>query len=258
MNHIFVFHGAEHKAGCTMIAQSAAELIARANKDVSVLFTAMNGRKSGEYVCEDTETIDQYKTRLHSRIGIEKSLLKPYKKTENLYVIAGVEKEEEARHYFPEDGYALLESLCGAFDIIIVDSGSELDNGLALGALRKGGFRYLIFEQAESSLERYERARGVYKRMEIGFDKYLVNRFTDGDPYTLSYIASRLALDRELFSKVELCKAGRQAELEHKTLLDFDEEKYGKDILKLANELMRALNMDEITWKRKRKWKSFI
>ena len=258
MNHIAVFHGAEHKVGCTMLAQSVAELIAKANKEIDVLFTALNGRKSAEYVCEDTETIDRYKPRLHSRIGIEKSLLKPYKKSENLYIIAGVEKEEEARHYYPEDGQALLESLIGSFDLVVVDSGSELDNGLALSALKKEGICTLVFGQSESSLARYERMRGVYERAEIHFDRYLINQFIDTDPYTLPYISSRLGLDKEQLAKVAFCQAARQAEMEHKTLLDFKEEKYRKDIAKVASAVMAALNISETTQRRKRGWKSFI
>jgi len=241
-----------------MIAQSVSELIAKTHRKANVLFTALNGRKSTEYIYGEPAAIDEYKMQLHSGMGIEKSMLRPYKKTENLYIIAGVEKEEEARNYFPDNAYTLLESLYGAFDVIVVDTGSELDNGLALGAMKKGGFLYLVLEQAESSIGRYERMRELYARMGIGFNRYLINQFVENDPYTLSYIASRLTLNKDSLIKIDFCESGRQAELERKTLLELNQERYKKNILRIANEMMEMLHMDEITLQRKRKWTDLL
>jgi hypothetical protein len=88
MSRIVVFHGAEHKAGCTMTSQSAAELIAKEKKELSVLFAALNGRTSMEYVSEKTACIDEFKIQLKSGMGVDKNMLSACKKIDNLYFLA--------------------------------------------------------------------------------------------------------------------------------------------------------------------------
>lgn len=258
MSHTFVFQGAEHKVGCTMIAQSVAEAAAKANREIQVLFAALNGRQSAEFALEGTPSMDLYKMQLHSGIGIEKGLLKPCQKLENLFMVSGIKREEQARHYFPKEAEVFLDSLHKDFDMIIIDAGSELDNGLALGALQRGTFRYMVLEQSESSLGRFERTLESYNRLGIDFDKYMINKFVEGDPYTMGYIASRLMLDKPVLEKVSLCSSGRRAEMERKTLMELGEEKYKKAITKIANDMMIALNIGEARPQRKRKWKTFI
>lgn len=258
MNNVVAFHGAEHKAGCTMMAQAAAEVIAGMAREKSIAFVALNARKSAEFLYEETPVIDQFKAQLTSGIGVGKGLLRPCKIASNLYILSGVEKEEHARNYFPETAYTLLESLSEEFDVVIADTGSELDNGLAMGALQKAGHRFFLLEQAESSIRRYERQREYYQRFSIGFDRYIINKFADTDPYTLSYIASWLSLERNELFKVSFSSFGRKAEMEHKSILELKDEKFKKDIVKIANHIMGIQDLGEIEPQRKRRWKNFI
>ena len=61
MENIVAFHGADHKAGVTMVAQSVAQIIAESNPDIRVLFAALNGRKSCEFIKKPGKTIAEYK-----------------------------------------------------------------------------------------------------------------------------------------------------------------------------------------------------
>ncbi|MCL2437243.1 MAG: hypothetical protein FWD00_04305 [Clostridiales bacterium] len=258
MGQVVVFHGIEHKSGCTMIAQSVAELIAKEKKELNVLFAALNGRKSTEYMRENVATVDDYKIQLKSGIGIDKNTLSPNRKIDNLYVIAGIHKEEEVRYFMPVMAETMVESLHNKFDLLIIDSGSDIDNGLAFGALRMKSLKYLVMEQSESSIKRYEKMREIYERLEIAFDKHIVNKYVEDDPLTLKYISSRLAIDGSLFIDVGYSNQGRVSEMEYKTLLETAHDKYKGDILKIANDIMKTMNLEHIRLKRKRTWNGFM
>ena len=258
MSQIVVFHGIEHRVGCTMTAQSVAELIAKEKKELTVLFAALNGRKSTEYMNENVVTIDDYKVQLKSGIGIDKNTLNPVKKTDNLYVIAGIEKEEEVRYFLPNMSDTFVESLYNIFDLLIIDSGSEIDNGLAFGILKMKNLKYLVMEQKESSIKRYEKMRKIYEKLEINFNKYILNKYYENDPLTIKYISSRLALDSSQFINIGYSDKERISEMEYKTLLETGQDKYKEDILKIANDIMNAMNLKDIGLKGKRSWNVFI
>jgi len=258
MGQVVVFHGIEHKAGCTMIAQSVAELIAKEKKELSVLFVALNGRRSTEYMREKVVTVEDYKIELKCGIGIDKNTLSSNRKTDNLYVIGGIEKEEEVRYFLPSMATSLAESLEESFDLIVIDSGSEIDNGLAFGALKLESLRYLIIEQNESSIKRYEKMREIYGKLEIDFDKYIINKYFESDPFTQKYISSRLLIDSSLFLTVGYSDKGRISEMEYRTLLETSDEKFRTDVLAVANEIMAAMHLEAIQIKRKRAWNNFM
>ena len=258
MSQVVVFHGSGHRAGCTMAAQSVAELIAREKKELTVLFAALNGRTSSEFMNESAVTIDEFKIRLKSGIGVDKNVLSPDRKTGNLYIIAGIEKEEEARSFVPDMAEVLLSSLQGKFDLIIVDSGSELDSGLAFGALRANSIKYLVFEQAESSIRRYEKMNDMYGKLNIEFDKFILSKYIEDDPLTVNYMSSRLSINKSLFFCVAHDDRGRISEIEHRTLLDTGSDRYRTDMLAIANDVVLAMNLEKINMKRKRIWNSFI
>ena len=258
MSQVVVFHGIEHKSGCTMTAQSVAELIAREKKEINVLFAALNGRKSTEYMREKVATIDDYKIQLKCGIGIDKNTLSQNRKTDNLYVIAGIDKEEEVRYFMPDMVQTLVDSLNNKFDLLIIDSGSDIDNGLAFGALKMQSLKYLIIEQRESCIRRHEKMREIYENLGISFDKYVLNKYVENDPLTVKYISSRLAIDSTLFFEVGYSDKDRTSEMEYKTLLETAADKYRGDLLKIANGIMDAMNLDNISLKRKRTWNGFM
>ena len=258
MSHIVVFHGVEHRVGCTMISQSVAELIAKEKKEITVLFAALNGRKSADYMKEEIVTIDDYKVQLKSGIGIDESALAPNRKMDNLCFIGGISKEEEARYFLPEMVDVFVDSLYGKFDLLVLDAGSDVDNGLAFGALTMKSLKYLIMEQRESSIKRYEKMKEIYDKLCIDFDKYILNKYVESDPLTAKYISSRLSIDVTHFMTVEYSEKGRMSEIEYRTLLEVANDKYKNDTLSIANDIMKNMDLEVIRLKRKRTWNSFM
>jgi len=258
MNNLFVFHGADHKVGTTMLAQSVAEMIAGGNKNANVLLVSLNGRKSTEYVREDVWSIDHFRAQIESGMKIDRELLTISKGQPNLYLLAGIENELEERFYLPETALRLLEGLAEQFDLIVADTGSELDNGLALGGLAQAKKRFLVLSQNESSIKRYEKTSGLYGKLQITFDYYVINKYCLKDPYEVGYLTNRLDLQKCQLLKVEMMPYGKQAEMEYKTILEYGAGKYMEDILLISNQIVLEAGMEPIKLQRKNKWKNFI
>lgn len=258
MKNLFVFHGVDHKVGTTMISQSVAEYLADQYKDIKVLFVTLNGRESAEYVHEAPETIEGIKNHIDSKLINEIDFMKVCKKTENFFMLAGIRNESEQRNYYPDMSTYLLETVTEKFDIVIADSGNELDNGLAIGALSSTRNRFLILTQQETVLYRWERNRDLYQRLGICFDVYILNKYYEQDPYNLSYIGERLTIPEDKFFKIGFAGYGRQAEMEYRTLMEYKDHKYTLDIAGISEIILEGIGMPIKKKVRKAKWKNFI
>ncbi|MBN7772056.1 hypothetical protein [Clostridium aminobutyricum] len=258
MSNLFAFHGIDHKVGVTMIAQSVAELIAQHNRELNVLLISLNGRKSDEYLREDVKSIDHFKLQLDSKLIVEKDFMRECRYKDNLYVLGGIANEQEERYYFPETVKYLITSIQNGFDIMIADTGSCIDNGLAFGALCVAGKNFLIVTQQESNLKRYEEHIHLFHHAEINFEKILINHYQEDDPYNLSYITQRIEVDKEKLCKIQASNFSRQAEIEHKTFIDFKFDKYTDDIKNISNQVLAGSGLPTIQPQRRGKWKNFI
>lgn len=258
INNLYVFHGVDHKVGTTMISQSIAEIIANENKNLRVLFLSLNGRESTEYVKEVPISIDSIKMHIDNKMINGKDFLRSCKKTENFFMLAGISNEIEERFYYPDMSKYLLETVSPEFDIMIVDSGNEIDNGLAIGAIMNSKDTLLVLTQQESILRRYERIENIYTEMGIHIMTFIINKFYDQDPFSLDYIADRLKIDKSNLIKVESTGYSRKAEIDYKTLIEYKNDKYNHDITNIANQILIKSGFNEIQKQRKSLWKSFI
>jgi hypothetical protein len=261
MESIFVFHGADHKAGTSMLVRSVAEQICGAYREVRVLTAALHGAPGNDYVTGDLASVESIRSYLENRVLSKAELMKACRCTENRYFLAGVEDLLERRDYFPEMVSYLLETMAPEFQIILVDAGNEIDNGLAAGALQLGQENYLALSQQESALRQAERKLPLCRRLGLRFGQVVLNRFREEDPYSLAYVQERLGpeLPGAAFCKVAEAENGaRAAETEHKPLLAYKNEDYAEDVLRLANQLLRAVRLPEIQKARRGLWKSFI
>ncbi|MDR0423994.1 MAG: hypothetical protein LBH39_00795 [Clostridiales Family XIII bacterium] len=258
MSDLYIFHGIDSKVGTTMISQSVAELMAEAFPEKKVIFMALNGRESTDFVREDTEYIDTLKSRLESRMLAENELAAHCRNIRNMFVLGGICNEDEERYYQPELASHLIDVAAGQFDIIVIDSGNRLDNGLAFGALRLSGDKFFIMTQQESILARWEKRKPVYERLGILPSGYILNRYMDKDIYPLDYIAKRLEMDKGKFHKVSFSGSGRRAEIERKTLMANPGDAFPSDIARFVKRAL-GIDLDGIGGiKRKRRWKNFI
>ena len=258
MDKLYAFHGADRKAGVTMISQSVAECIAEAAPGARILLLILNGRQNIQYLREDTVPIDNYRSKLESGIRISVSDIKAAEGFRNLFVISGVKKEEEQRFYMPAVVKQLLANVADDFDVIIADTGSELDNGLAIGGLSEAKKTYMILAQNEATIRRYENQSGLYSEIRMDFDSVIINKYMEKDPYSAGYIKKRLGLDDKNVYTVRLADTGRKAEIEYKTIKALANEKYERDIEKIASDIIKDLGLEIRNEKRKNRWKGFI
>ena len=252
------FHGVDSKVGTTMLIQCIAELIAERDKELKVFLLHLNGRPGTEYANCVGETIEGIKLQLDHKILSKNELLSSCKRTENLFQLGGVTRIGQGRHYLPAAAAYLLKDLEDDFDLILVDTGNDLDNGLAIGALEQIQTRYCILTQQESMLKRYEACRGLYDQLGFHFRSIVVNKFYERDPYSLEYIANRLGFQRESLLKVEATEFARQAEMEYRPMIYYPNAGFMRDIATLANSIRTECQMDPIAVKGKHRWKSFI
>ena len=258
MEKLYNFHGIDHKVGVTMLSQSVAELIANEKSHLKVLLITLNGRKNAGYIKENVETIDDYKMRIDSKLVMAKEFQLSTKRANNLHMLAGVIKEEEERYYYPDSVAYLLETVEEQFDLIISDTGSELDNGLAIGGLTLSENNYLVMSQLESSLRRYEEQALRFHTAKIHFNKCILNKFEEKDPFSVSYVSKRLSIREEDLMVVRNVDYGKQAETEYRSLIEFRDEKFRADICRVANQILTKAGEAEIDLRKKKKWKSFI
>lgn len=258
IHNLFSFHGADHKVGTTMTAQSVAETISSYHPNLKLLLTAMNGRESCEYVRELPVSIDAMKFHIDNKMVNAEDFLKTCTHKGNFYMMAGISNETEARYYHPSMADYLLEEIAPEFDLVIADAGNDLDNGLAVGALSLSEEVFLVVTQQESVLRRYEKSRKLLDDLGAEISAFIVNKYYEQDPFGLPYLSDRLEAGRERIFKVDSAGWSRQAEIENKTLLEFKNETYTHDVIALANHILSRAGFTEIQKRRKSRWKSFI
>lgn len=258
MNNVYVFHGADGKTGTTMITQSVAEYISSKRNKIKIMMVSMHGRPGTEYVDRVGESIEGIRLHLDNKLLNTLKLVEGCRKSDNFYMLGGVESIEKVRDYRPEMAVYLLEKLSGVFDLVFVDSGNDIDNALAVGALESTENRYCIITQQESILRRYELTQPLYKRLGIEFTSYIVNKHSDTDLYNLRYIEKRLRITPERLIRVGISGYERQAESEKRTLLYYKNDRFCKDIHSLANRILCRSQIASIDMERKRKWRHFI
>lgn len=259
MSSICAFHGVDHKVGVTMIAQSVAESIATCRPDIDVLFISLNGRKSAEYVRESVRCIDEFKPQIDSKMIVPTELVQKCRHKGNLHILAGVKQEEEGRYYFPEGIKYLISSLKPLFPIIIADTGSELDSGLAIGGLLCSSENYLVLTQQETSLDRFDKKRRVLETAKIDFPFLVVNKHMDNDPHSMGYMERRTEYEKSNLFKVAMTGYDRDAELHRCSLLEFKSGGYRNDIALIANHILGNAGIPEGESRGgKKKWRGLI
>ncbi len=258
IHNLFSFHGTDHKVGTTMVSQSVAEALSAGHTNLKILFAAMNGRASTDYIREAPVGIDSLKFHMDNRMISGEDFIKTCTHKGNLYLLAGVANEMEAHYYYPDTAKYFLEEVSPEFDLVVADCGCDLDNGLALGAMSLSEEVFLISAQQETALRRYERNRDLFEELGIGISSLIVNKYDPQDPYGLPYITDRLEMDKDYVWKVEACGQARQAEIDGKTLLEYRNEAYYLDIAAVSNKILRKCGLAEIKRQRKSRWRSFI
>ena len=84
----------------------------------------------------------------------------------------------------------------------------------------------------------------------------MLNKYFPKDPYDRKYLAERLGKDEGYMLTVRMAGYGRQAEMEHQTLLEYRNDAYGNDISALSERIMTEAGIVIKRERRRRLWKT--
>lgn len=244
---IITFFGADSKVGTTMIAQSTAELLAK-NTGLKVGLLFLNNNPSNYYIRKkDKLGIDGIKNKLFNNILTSSELVDSCLQTApNLFILTGVEYLLDARQYQPEYIDRLIKLAAERLNIIIIDAGSNIDSGIAIAALNATKYRYLVTTQQENIRKNFERIdRQVLKQLQIDSGSFMLvlNKYVSSNNI---YSAVQLG---ELYKMTlavhipNLDLLGWQAEFDQKSLLDYEQSDYNKQLDNLGRLIASQMNV---------------
>lgn len=244
---IITFFGADSKVGTTMIAQSTAELLAK-NTGLKVGLLFLNNNPSNYYIRKkDKLGIDGIKNKLFNNILTSSELVDSCLQTApNLYILTGVEYLLDARQYQPEYIDRLIKLAAERLNIIIIDAGSNIDSGIAIAALNATKYRYLVTTQQENIRKNFERIeRQVLKQLQIDSSSFMLvlNKYVSSNNiYSAVQLAElyRVALAVHI---PNLDLLGWQAEFDQKSLLDYEQSDYNKQLDNLSRLIASQMNV---------------
>lgn len=244
---IITFFGADSKVGTTMIAQSTAELLAK-NTGLRVGLLFLNNSPSNYYLRKNDKLgIDGIKNKLFNNILTPAELIDSCIQTiPNLFILTGIEYLLDARQYHPEYIDRLIKLAAEKLNIIIIDAGSNVDSGITIAALNATKYRYLVTTQQEIIRKNFERIdRQVLKQLHIDSSSFMLvlNKYISSNNI---YSAVQLA---ELYKMTlavhvpNLDLLGWQAEFDQKSLLEYEQSDYNKQLDILSRLIASQMNV---------------
>ena len=242
MEKIITYFGADSKVGVTMITQSVANVLAlklkKQNKGEKVLLLHLDGKTGFEYTTKKGGSLDGIKAAVSSDVLALEELLDVCAQDENLYMLKGTSNLLERKSY--EDSFVkkLMQAAEKAFDHILIDAGSSVDLGLAIGSLIHSNKNLLVATQQTTCFESYMlKEEQIFNPLQITFDTLIINKF--------AYSSGRmLETENSLMEKygikksvcIPLADYGWQAEFERETIMAYHKP-YSQGIRKLANKI---------------------
>ncbi len=234
MAKIISFYGADNKVGTTILAQSFAESLVKKNK--KVLFVAFTVDENCDYNNNRNVFIRNFKAKIESGILTSEDILRDAYRENNLYIIGGIGDLDESRDYFPKHGEYFLDVAKQVFDVIVVDNGAELNQGLAVAGLMNADDRFLVLTQQETVLNNYENKIKPFELLNLDFKVVILNKFAEYDPYSEGYILKRLNIKNDIL-KIDLVEDERKMERERKTFISMENKKVLKSMAKLEKKV---------------------
>lgn len=238
MTKVVSFFGADHKCGAGMISQCIAERIAAVAPKLKVLLIHTNGRSCTEYSPTVSESMDNIRPYLADQLLDSHEILEKSRWKDNLYIIAGSQELGSASLYDPAMTNYMLEALDREFDLLICDSGCEIEHGLSLGSLIAAENIWMVLTQNESALRRYEWQRPLMEKLHLKTDRFVINKYDKSNPYNCRYITERLNLDPERTFTVRQSEYGGRAEYDERSLVNYPGSGFRKEIDAVAAKIL--------------------
>jgi len=242
MGVVISFYGSDHKCGTSMIAQCFAEYTASKYKDTDVLLVhteSGDGEAYSPCVNESLETIRPY---LAEKLIDCSSLMEKSRYKDNLFIIGGVAKPGTSSQYHPDMAQYLLASLASQFDYVICDTGSEIEQVMALGTLFCSDYIFVVTTQDEYSIRRYEWVSPLFQKLGIKPSGMIVNKYTKDEVNDTEIIAMRSGIEANALLLIRNAKNGKKAEQESKSLLMYKDNRFSRDFINAAESILTRCN----------------
>lgn len=243
--NVIVFFGADSKVGTTMIAQSVAEQISE-NENIRVLFAILDGTPGMDYIqnADKQISIDDMRAKVINNMLSKTELMDICLKQNNLYVLQGTQSYIYRRYYHPEHVEAFLKQLSEAFDIVIVDAGSNVELGMTIGALTASCYRFLVCTQQSNCLRNFNRLDiQILSKLKIKEFFLIVNKYIENDQLPNGYKLADL-YDAPFICTVPYSEYGLQAEIEQFTIQQLKDDEYKNAIGKIVDLIGAFLGME--------------
>lgn len=245
MGRIVTFHGADHKAGVSQTALGAAESLAENHPYLKTLLVHMEGRSGTEYAPQIRESLQTLRPYLTDRVLDGREIGERAQYKGNLYIIGGDEDPGSAEGYLPDMAQYMLEEFAQHFDVVLCDSGSEIEHAMALGALFSADRYYFVLSQSEVCFRRAEWLLPLYEKLDLAEERFVLCGCEKTSPFTAAYAAKRLQTDGEHILSVRASRRGSDAEIENRSLYSYRESTYRRDIDAVAEDIVRAFELCE-------------
>lgn len=246
MKQICTFFGMDHKCGSTMVAQSVAESLAAKfqNRKILLIHTECDGNNIfSPNVGESLENIQPYLTERLIDMGeiAEKSRYK-----DNLYIIGGNYKPGSTSNLSPEMSEYLLDAAAELFDMIICDSGADLEHGMSLGSLFAANHIYLVTTSSEATVRKGEYSVSFFRQINLPITKLVVNKYSKRSVNSIDLISERLGFNKENLFVINESDNGDRAEHEERSIYSMKDSRFRKEIDRIADDIAERLSYAEL------------
>ena len=217
MRNLITFYGGDSQVGVTMVALSAARLLAKKGRRVFFIYASQN--PGNDFIRgSSTTSIDDL------RHGIADGSLTLDELNQNVFadgqidILPSVRSFSSAVHY-QEDAIEYIYDLAkNKYDYIIADGGCG-GWSLSSWAIRKAGILFVVLTQQEKCVQRFRLRKGMLRDAE-GEVCYIVNKFNHGGVfYNMEDMRGWIGCGKEEICKIPYVPYGWQAESDRETLL---------------------------------------
>lgn len=195
-NRLFLFFGADHKAGTTSITHSVAHSLASMSTK-KVLVVALTPFANDTFVEFSKSTIDHLRIPISSRVVTFSEVLKESDHVQNYQFVAGARDMVQALSYQLEDIIHFIEVLRKQEDyLVLIDAGSDLYNPLTVAALERVKNKFAVMKHSESYYRRFNQyisqVLSVHPALALNHQsfQYILNEF-DNEVDTSTYLKDR-------------------------------------------------------------------
>ena len=236
---VFNFFGADEKVGTTMVCQCLAEALATDYPEESIGIYHLDGNPGVSYsatVKYAPSGMDDLKAAILSKVLTKEELLSACSITNgNLYELKGMCDYSRRKHFTPEAAAYLLS--IEAFDLAIVDCGSNFEMPLALGALQLGRNNILVTTQQQTAVEKYMAVKKqIFEPLGVHFATGIVNKYIR----ELQLADAQRVCQNYEFDQVftlPFSEYGWQCERDAASLFRFENSLYQKEVHRLVERV---------------------